>query len=259
MSNNSYNEENEDIEIITGSLGQGFLDSEEANLFDFEECNVSEIQERSLEKDIVKIKKTKAIAQENGFNFEPRCRCCNLALEDPEIHNIWLSSKQKATQVQKYIKEKHNIQLHFDSISKHMKEHFMPVYDEFSYQRRENLLNLKKFSKERQEAIYLNKIDSAEEMIMQKIENIYIRSNRDQPLEVEMMALKTITAAAAALVKIQEHKLNIIGQNKSPEEMQKIMQEYVKGLLYKVLEKAPDEDTKKAWTIMFQNLMKGGA
>lgn len=250
-----YCESKDEEEAIGRVLSGDFLDSVGGEVFVFD--NIPEKEVKNLEKDINRIKKRKALEADQGFLFEPKCHCCNLAVDDPEIHHVWLQNRQKVGPVQRYIIEKYGKKIKYESIDKHMKEHFIPIYDEVSYQRRENLLNIKRWIKEREDTIYPNRLQAFEEMLIQKIENVFIRS-QNQPIELEMMALKSLTSAGAVLVKIQEHKLAILGQNKSPEEMQKTMTEFVKGLLYKVLEKAPDEKTKKEWAAMFQKILANG-
>ena len=247
-----YDEE----EPLSGALGGDFVDSIEGESFVFGTVPDREI--KNLEKDIQKLKQKKALEAEHGFHYEAKCKCCNIAVDDVNIHKIWLKSGQKTGSVQTYIVEKYGKKIKYDSIKRHMMEHFLPVYDEISYKRKENLLSIRRWIKEREDEIYPNKLQTFEEMIMQKMENVFIRS-QNQSLEAELITLKTMASAGSVLLKIQEHKLQMLGSNKTPEEMQRLMTEYVKGLLSKILEKAPDEKTRKEWAVQFQKELSNGS
>lgn len=242
---------------IEGILSEDFIDSIESEFFVVEKIPEKDI--KNLEKDVEKLKKKKAISDENGFKYESKCRCCNLALEDPEIHKVYLASDQKPGTVRKYIEEKYNENIKWDSIKRHMEQHFLPVYEPLSYKRKENLLSIKKWIKEREDAALPNRLDAMEEMLYQKYENIFIKScDQGIPLDQDAFIGKNLASIANTLMKIQEFKWTMLGSNKTPEEMQKIYTEAVKGLIQRVISKIPDENQKKEIMFLIQKEFNSG-
>lgn len=247
--------EEQDGDDIADALGALFADSIEAESLCIDD--VSEKDMKNLEKDVQKLRKKKALEAEHGFHYEPKCYCCNLAIDDPDIHKIYLLSKQRPGAVQKYISEKYGKKVKWESVDTHMKDHFLPVYDEISYKRRDHLLNVKRWIKEREDSIYPSKLAVLEEIMMQKAENIAIRSS-GQPVEIEIMASKVIPSLASAIVKIQDFRLQMVGSNKSPEEMNKITQEAFKGLVQKALENLPEQDRLRLASLIQKQISGGG-
>lgn len=246
-----------EFDEIEGVLSEDFIDSVESEFFVVDTIPEKDI--KSLEKEVQKLKKKKIVNDENGFNYESKCRCCNLALEDPDIHKLYLVSNQKPGTVKKYIEEKYNETIKWDSIKRHMDQHFLPVYDAVSYKRKENLLNIKKWIKEREDAALPSRLDAMEEMLYQKYENIFIKScDQGIPLQEDAFIGKNLASIANTLMKIQEFKWTMLGSNKTPEEMQKIYTEAVKGLIQRVINKIPDENQKKEIMFLIQKEFNSG-
>lgn len=234
---------NDDLDILRESMGEDIV----KNYEEFTDLNPQKVSTReieSLEKEIDTIRTKKAEEGEHGFSFRSNCRVCQFAIDDPQIHKLYLMTKYSPTEVKKYIFEKYAQEIRWDQVKNHMDQHFMPVYREVDYKRKEKLTALREAIREREKSTLPNRLMELEEILMQKAEELVVYSS-PKNVDQNMAVSKVLKNLSDAVVKIQDFKLKMLGMDQSSEESKQTLNKIFQKKLEMVLSKLSPEDQIK--------------
>jgi len=234
---------NDDLDVLRESMGEDIV----KNYEDYVDLNPQKVSTReieSLEREIDTIRTKKAEEGEHGFSFRSNCRVCQLAIDDPQIHKIYLMTRYSPTEVKKYIFEKYGKEIRWDQVKNHMDQHFMPIYREVDYKRKEKLTELREAIREREKSTLPNRLMELEEILMQKAEELVVYSN-PKNIDQNLAISKVLKNLSDAVVKIQDFKLKMLGMDQSSEESKQTLNKIFQKKLEMVLSKLSPEDQIK--------------
>lgn len=232
--------DNEDIDSIKDSLTDAYKDYS----VDLAPRRAYHKELDSLEKEVERIREKQAKNKEYGFIYKKKCRVCNIAYEDPNIHKIFLMSRHKYSSISQYVQQKYGITVRVEQVANHIKKHFLPIYKENSYKRKEIQQLTRESIREREGGSVPDRLVELEEIMMMSVEEISAYKN-PKNVDQNINALKTITAAASTIVKIQEYRLKLLGLNLTPEEAKHQMNALIRKKFEKVLmQLSPDDQDK---------------
>ena len=233
--------ENDDIEIIQDIIGKDVLFTEDVVDLTKDPNKVSEKEIVRVETELDNVRKKQAENSTFGFIYRSNCRTCEYALNDPDIHQLYLDHNFSIQPVVDFINEKYvpDVTIKWDQVKSHMENHFMPKYKEADVKRKEfyKMLNQRLRDKEKKSVA---RLDELTEIMYMKVEELFIytdakdvRSNRE--------TAKVISQLALAMKGVYELQLKMLMGDDDPEEQKKKITNLMKAKFASILQSMPQE------------------
>lgn len=144
------------------------------------------------------------------YHYDNDCRVCSLALEDPGIHRMYLVNNRQSQAVQQYINERYtDVQVSWNVIDNHLRNHFEPAYDAPEFKRRNFAESIKEAAKLRFQTPPEEQMAAVAEIVMQTVEDLAVKKSAIQDTETHIKIASTIATLANAHVKVIESKTKI--------------------------------------------------
>lgn len=183
-----------------------------------------------------------------GFVYKSKCRCCNYALNDPEIHSVYLIHDFSIQPVVDYINEKYGDTppIVWEQVKNHMTNHFLPKYKEVEFKRKKFITDIRKRlrDKEKEKGKSYTRIAELHEILYSKIEELCIYSDIKNDKQNRENA-RVIAQLTVAIKSLYELEYKMMGMDEDPEEYKARIQNMLKLQLNAILQRMPEEKQKE--------------
>jgi hypothetical protein len=204
--------------------------------------NSKEVKEVELKLD--RLRREESERANPGFFYKSKCKICNLALNDPDLHRYVISTNFVPQKLANYCVEIHGDPVKWDQASNHINKHFIPKYRELEFKRKEFQLMCKRMMRQKEKTSLPMRMAEAEEQLNMIGENLLVTADPNDRKDYRE-SVRAWASVMAVRKQVWEVMLKVMGMEQNPEEMQRIMHNAMQEKLRQALDLLPEEDRKR--------------